>query len=117
MNKKSFGNLGEELVKKYLIEMNYKIIQTNFICKQGEIDIIAQCKKELIFIEVKTRANRNFGYGIESVDRNKQKHIKQATKYFIYKNNLENTCIRFDIIEVYLYKKRYYINHIKNVMW
>ena len=117
MNNKILGNLGESLVRKYLERMNYKIIQTNFACKQGEIDIIAKDKKEMVFIEVKTRENQKFGYAVESVNTNKQKHIKNATQYFIYKYHLEKYYIRFDIIEVYLYKKKYYIHHLKNVLW
>ena len=117
MRNKLIGNLGENLVKKYLEKMNYQIIQTNFTCRQGEIDIIAYEKEVLVFIEVKTRLNQKFGYAIEAVNMNKQKHIKNATKYFIYKYHLENYSIRFDVIEVYLKEKTYYLNHIKNVLW
>lgn len=117
MNNKIIGNIGENIVKKYLERLNYKILKTNFTCRQGEIDIIAKYEQEIIFVEVKTRINKHFGYAIEAVDINKQKHIKNVTKYFIYKYNLQKYYIRFDVIEVYLKKESYYLNHIKNVLW
>ena len=117
MEKKIIGYIGEQLVKRYLLKINYKIITTNFICRQGEIDIIAIDKEEFVFIEVKTRGSRRFGYAIDAVDKYKKEHIKKATKYFIYKNHLENASIRFDIIEVYFKKRKYFLNHIKNVLW
>lgn len=117
MNNKEIGKLGETLAKRYLEKMNYEIITTNFMCKQGEIDIVAKDKNEIVFIEVKTRVNRNFGYAIEAVDENKQKHLKKATKYFIYKNKIEKFPIRFDVIEIYLKEKSYVLNHLKNLLW
>jgi len=61
--KQSIGKLGEDIACLYLEKNNYKIIKRNFRCKQGELDIIAfNLKKELIFIEVKTRNNINYGF-------------------------------------------------------
>ena len=64
--KKEIGEIGEKLATNYLIQNNYQIIKRNFTCRQGEIDIIAKdkIKKELTFIEVKTRTN--FKYGLPS---------------------------------------------------
>lgn len=117
MNNKNIGNLGEKIAKKYLEKLDYKIVVTNFYCKQGEIDIVAIDKKEIVFVEVKTRLNKKFGNAVEAVNIEKQKHIKKATQYYVYKNHLENRFIRFDIIEVYLMPEKYALNHIKNVLW
>ena len=75
--KKEIGEIGEKLATNYLIQNNYQIIKRNFTCRQGEIDIIAKdkIKKELTFIEVKTRTNFKYGLPSESVTDNKQKHI------------------------------------------
>ena len=114
--KKEIGYLGEELATKYLKEKNYEIIQRNFICRQGEIDIIAldKTKKELVVIEVKTRTNNKYGNPSESVNENKQKHIYRTAKYYTYKNKLDKMLIRFDIIEININisKKTYKLNHI-----
>ena len=114
------GKTGEKLAAKYLEENNYKIIKQNFRCKQGEIDIIAIDNKgveqEMIFVEVKTRTSLEFGTPAEAVDRTKRQHILKTAKYFLYSNNIKNKNIRFDTIEVFLYKDKYKINHIKQMM-
>lgn len=74
-------------------------------------------KKEIIFIEVKTRTNLRFGRPSEAVTNVKQKHIRKAAEYYIYRNYLEYEHIRFDIIEIYIFNGKYRINHIKQVMW
>ena len=53
----------------------------------------------------------------EAVTPVKEKHIWNASKYYIYSHKLENKFIRFDVIEVYKRKNQFYINHIKQVMW
>lgn len=107
------GKEGEDEAAKYLEVKGYKIIERNFRCKQGEIDIIAKDKDEYVFIEVKTRQNANYGRPCEAVNERKQKHIWNATKYFLYSHKLENKPVRFDVIEVYKKKERFYIHHIK----
>ena len=115
INKKRFGNIGEEISSKYLQQIGYKIIERNFNCRQGEIDIIAKDKDELVFIEVKTRSSLFFGKPKEAVNYYKQKHILKSTKYYLYIHKLNNCFIRFDIIEVYFKNHKYRLNHIKNV--
>ncbi len=109
------GKEGEEYATKYLQNKGYKIIQRNFECKQGEIDIIAKEKEEYVFIEVKTRQNFHYGRPAEAVTQEKQKHIWKATKYYIYLHHLENKYIRFDVIEIYKNKNKFYLNHIKQI--
>ena len=111
------GKWGENLACKYLQENQYQIIERNFLCKQGEIDIIAMDlnKKEIVFVEVKTRSNFKYGNPADSVDKNKQRHMKRAIQYYIYKNNLQNKPIRIDVIEVYILEN-YKINNIKQIV-
>lgn len=109
------GKEGEDEAIKYLEAKGYKIIERNFECKQGEIDIIVKDKQEYVFIEVKTRQNRHYGMPCEAVNRQKQKHIWNATKYYLYLHKLENKPVRFDVIEVYKKKEKFYIHHIKQI--
>ena len=109
------GRLGEELATKYLEDFNYEIIEKNFRCRSGEIDIIAKDKEEYVFIEVKTRSYLCYGRPAEAVNRIKKTHIYKATNYYLYKNHLTNAFVRFDVIEVYLNKEKYKIEHLKNV--
>ena len=114
---KEKGKIGEDIATKYLIDQNYHIITKNFKCRQGEIDIIAKdkIKKEIVFVEVKTRTNQKYGSPSEAVDENKQKYIYKSAEYYVYKHNLYNKAIRFDIIEINIdiIKKKIRINHIK----
>ena len=83
------GRLGEDLAIKHLQENGYKIIQRNFECRQGEIDIIAKDKEEIVIIEVKTRKCLEYGKPAEAVDEKKQKHIYKAAEYYLYIKRLE----------------------------
>ena len=118
MNKKEIGNLGEDLAVRYLEQLDYRIVERNFECRQGEIDIVAmdQYKKELVFVEVKTRRNFLFGNPIDGVSENKKKHMIKAVKYYLHRRDLENRFIRLDVIEIYLGKHRYKVNHIKQIV-
>lgn len=110
------GIIGENMAERYLRNIGYEIIQRNFYCKQGEIDIIAKDKNELVFIEVKTRTNITYGKPAESVNNIKQKHIYDATKYYLYKNSINEVYVRFDVIEIYLLNRKAKINHIKQIL-
>lgn len=114
--KHEIGVIGEDLAVKFLLEKGYKIWKRNFKCNQGEIDIIAYDKNEIVIIEVKTRKSIKYGIPAEAVNLEKQKHIFKAAKYLVYKYKLEKEFIRFDVIEVYIKDTKYYINHIKNIM-
>lgn len=110
------GKLGEDLACKYLQNKGYKILERNFEAKQGEIDIIALDKEELVFIEVKTRSNILYGKPAEAVNKVKQNHLIKTIEYYIYSRHLEDEFIRIDIIEIYLWKNKYRVNHIKQVI-
>ena len=110
------GKLGEDLVEKYLIDKNYKIIERNFRGSKGEIDIIAKEDDEIVFIEVKTRSSVICGRPSEAVNKLKKKHLIQTIKYYLYLNKLEDKNIRIDVIEVYISKNNVWINHIKQII-
>lgn len=86
------------------------------MCRQGEIDIIATNGGYIVFIEVKTRSNLSFGKPSEAVTEEKIKHMYNTAKYYLYKNKVEESLIRFDVIEIYINKKEYRINHIKQII-
>lgn len=110
------GKLGEDIAVNYLKQKGYKILDRNFECRQGEIDIIAIDKKEIVFIEVKTRTSNKYGYPSEAVNKIKQKHMLQTIKYYLYIRNLSNEFVRIDVIEVYIKDNVYKVNHIKQAL-
>ncbi len=114
--KKELGNMGEQIAEQYLKRKNYKIVGRNFYCRQGEIDIIAKDKKEIVFIEVKTRTNDKFGRPSEAVNTIKQRNMYKAAQYFLFKSKLQYSYVRFDVIEILLKDGKFNINHIKQIM-
>lgn len=110
------GKIGEDIATRYLEQIGYEIIQRNFECKQGEIDIIAKDKDEIVFVEVKTRASCMYGQPKDAVDRTKKKHIYRSAEFYIYIRHLENYPVRIDVIEVYKKQGKFKVNHIKNAI-
>lgn len=114
--KRELGNIGEQIAAQYLEKNRYQVLERNFYCRQGEIDIIAKDGKEIVFIEVKTRSSNDFGRPSEAVNYIKKKHLYSCAKYFLYKTGLLEKFVRFDVIEVLIDKGRFNVNHIKQVM-
>ncbi len=114
--KHKIGKIGENLACEYLMNNGYQILERNFESRQGEIDIVALDKNEVVFIEVKTRTNNKYGTPVEAVDENKQNHLIRTIEYYIYKRNLHDKFIRIDVIEIYLYRHKYKVNHIKQII-
>lgn len=93
------GTNGELLAVNFLKNLGYEILETNWRCGKREIDIIAQYGTEIIFIEVKTRRSRRFGYPEEAVTANKQRLLKSAAEDFCALYGLLLP-IRFDVVSI-----------------
>lgn len=115
------GKRGEEIAKEYLISKGYYIVQTNFRCKIGEIDIIARKDDYLIFVEVKTRINENYGKPVESISQHKVKKIIYTAKVYLSMKKQHDINVRFDVIEVMVDNnggvENRVIEHIENAFW
>ncbi len=99
--KKSLGRYGEDAAVEFLKNKKYKILERNFKNRFGEIDIIAQHKKDIVFIEVKTRFSKKYGEPYEAVNYYKQRRITNTAKAYLCNKKLFDANVRFDIIEVY----------------
>ena len=100
MNTRQRGTEWEQKVCRYLKDKGYFIVDVNFACACGEIDIIAAQRQTLVFIEVKSRHNRRYGEPVEAVNPAKQRHIRIGAKAYVMKRRIENRRIRFDVVEV-----------------
>ena len=95
-----FGQYGENLAAEFCRQNRLKIIQRNYRCRGGEIDIIAAHNDVLHFIEVKNRTS-DLIPGRYAVDAKKQRHIRNAAQYYLMQHNLTNDClVSFDVIEI-----------------
>lgn len=116
MYTQKIGKFGEDEAVKYLIEKGYKILDRNFYCKRGEIDIVALDKEEIVFIEIKSRVSLKYGLPSEAVTKYKLKHIYKTAEHYLYARNLQNENCRIDVIEVYIKNNKIIINHLKQVV-
>lgn len=109
--------MGEGLACRYLEKAGYNIICRNKTYRGSEMDIIACDEKYIVFVEVKTRKNENFGRASEAVDAKKKAALVRCAERFLYENEKEPFCVghqpRFDVIEVYTQSGK--IVHIKNM--
>ncbi|MHB0998256.1 MAG: YraN family protein [Armatimonadota bacterium] len=100
-NRSALGARGEDRAVRYLESLGYSIIERNYHCKYGEIDIVARDGSDLVLAEVKTRRGDSFGAPSEAVDIRKQKKLILAGQSYMIDRDLGEIDCRFDVIEVY----------------
>lgn len=113
MNNIEKGRAGEKIGQDYLMKKGYRILETNYRNKLGEIDIIAFYNDVLVFVEVKSRTSTSYGYAYEAVNYKKQRKIINTSLVYIKAKGFDKFQLRYDIIEVYMTNKLS-INHIEN---
>ena len=109
-----FGQTGEAIAIGQLKKEGYKIIETNYRTKLGEIDIIAKDKDTIVFVEVKARSSVRFGSPKWAVTPQKQKKISVVALYYLKSTNQSNAKARFDVVTVALNLDKPRIEIIKN---
>lgn len=102
MDRKEIGQLGEEMALRYLRRQGYRILERNFRCRLGEIDLIAREKEELVFIEVKTRTSTRFGLPQEAVNWEKQRRLSRLAQFYLVSRGLAGINCRFDVVAILL---------------
>ncbi len=96
------GNWGEELAGRFLEERGYSILDTNYRCRYGEVDIVAQDGEELVFVEVCTRHGGGFGAPEESLSAAKVRRLVTTCQDYIQRRAKEDTEWRIDLVCVHL---------------
>jgi putative endonuclease len=101
MNNRELGTKFEQKAADYLTKNGYKILQKNFRCKIGEIDLIAEAEGYLCFIEVKFRSSTQKGFPAEAITPHKIKKITQTAEFYMLLHNIpQNTPCRFDAVVI-----------------
>jgi putative endonuclease len=100
MDRRKAGRQGEDLAAGFLKRHGYRILGRNFFTRLGEIDIIARDKKGLVFVEVKMRNSKNYGYPSEAVTVTKSQHIQKAALYYLMKKKLGDIPYRFEVASI-----------------
>lgn len=96
--RKELGNKGERLAEEYLKGRKYKILEKNFRSWFGEIDIIAQEEKEIVFVEVKTKSSHNFGSPEQEFNLVKRRKFKRAIQSWLWENKITGDNWRVDLL-------------------
>jgi putative endonuclease len=111
----ALGAYGEEIAAVYLREQGYTLLERNFRCPLGEIDIIAKKRHDLIFVEVKTRRSTLFGLPQDAVGVHKQRQIIRSAQWYLKKPGGAHHHPRFDVIAILVRPGQTpEINHIQN---
>lgn len=101
VHKKEIGYLAEQMACDFLRKKGLKLLDRNFSCRVGEIDLIMQDGSEIVFVEVRSRSRDDYGNALESVTLQKQKKVLKTANYFLQKKKwLGNVDYRFDIIGI-----------------
>ena len=114
MEKKELGKKGEEVALRFLKKRGYRLIEKNYVCKMGEMDIIAKEKDTLVFIEVKTRTSTEFGPPQLAVHSSKQRQLSKVALNYLKEKQLEDVKARFDVVAILLRPKGEEIELIKD---
>ncbi|MCI9423639.1 YraN family protein [Lachnospiraceae bacterium WCA-9-b2] len=97
-NKRKIGEAYERRAGEYLEEKGYEILEYNFRCRRGEVDLIARDGEYLVFCEVKYRSSHKRGHPAEAVDLKKQRVISRCALYYMKSRGLWEAACRFDVV-------------------
>ena len=93
------GTAAEDFALRYLEARGLKLVERNFRCRVGELDLILRDGGELVFVEVRSRRSSRFGTPAESVTRTKQQRLLRAAAFYLQRQRLDLPC-RFDVVAI-----------------
>lgn len=115
------GAEAEQVARDFLSSRGLTIVATNFRCRRGEIDIIANHAGTLVFAEVRLRSNRHFGDGADSIDSRKQQRLVRAAEYYLAEKwRGEPPPCRFDALSLSPAPDKmppYHVEWIQDAFW
>jgi putative endonuclease len=108
------GKQGERVAERYLKQKGYKVVERNYRCAAGELDLIVLDRRVVVFVEVKTRSGDGFGTPLEAVEFRKQRKMIQAAQFFLTAKRLHQRDARFDVVGVSWPSGEPVVEHIEN---
>ncbi|GAI97047.1 unnamed protein product, partial [marine sediment metagenome] len=116
MTKRVKGKFGEDLAAKHLESKGYKIIERNWTCHWGELDLIAEKDEVLVFVEVKFRTNTSYGETYEYIDSKKKKRLMRSIEQYLLKKDKFDVCWRLDAVCLTKVPGRVEIEHFEDAL-
>jgi putative endonuclease len=114
-SRRIFGDGGEEIAEKFLVEKGYEILDRQFLTRLGEIDLVAKDGDEVVFVEVKIRRDTSFGYPEESVTPSKLRKIAMTAELYLRTHYLLGSKFRIDVVAILLNQTPPEITHLIGV--
>jgi len=112
----NLGQLGEEQAARYLCNQNYQILNRNVRVLRGEIDIVAQFDKQLVIVEVKTKASSDVSEPWQQVTKSKQRQLIKLANQYILDHGIDLD-VRFDVISIVMQGKKSELEHIVSAFY
>ena len=112
--KQRLGKEGERIAEGYLKKKGYRLVERNYSCAAGELDLIVLDRRVVVFVEVKTRTGQTFGSPFEAVEFRKQRKMIQAAQYFLAEKKLQQRDARFDVVGISSAGRDPMVEHIEN---
>ena len=109
----SLGRWGEAVARRYLEEQGYTIRDKNYRCSSGEMDIVAQKNRTLVFVEVKTRRSTSLGEPVEAVSPGKVKKLREIAGRYLAETPIRYGDVRFDVISIMVEGEAPELTHLK----
>jgi putative endonuclease len=113
-SKQALGREGERLAELFLKKKGYKLVQRNYRCRGGEVDLIVLDRRVVVFVEVKTRTDHEFGSPLEAVEPRKQRRMILAAQFFLHEKKLHERDARFDVVGISWPGSEPVFEHIQN---
>ena len=111
------GRFGEAAAVQYLARSGYEIVQRNYRCRRGEIDVVARDGAELVFVEVRTRTSDHFGTAAESITALKARHMEACALTYLQDHAPSCAAWRVDVIAIRLAHGRVaHLEHFKHAL-
>jgi putative endonuclease len=98
--RRRLGNAGEDAVAAWYETAGYRVIDRNWRCRDGELDVVVISGDTLVFCEVKTRASTRFGVPVEAVTATKQRRLRMLAARWLAEHNVRRRTLRFDVASV-----------------
>lgn len=114
MNRRARGTSGENLAVEFLEKKGYRILERNYYFARGEIDIIADDRGTLVFIEVKARRSSAYGEPEEAISMRKRRQLRKVAQGYLYTRKIEDRECRFDVVAIKYLEQGPEIRHLEN---
>ena len=109
------GKTGENAARDYLEELGYSVLEVNYRCPLGEIDIVARDDKTIVLVEVRTKTSRAYGGPEESINAEKARRLRRLALYYLQSKRHNETPSRIDLLAVILSKQTLEVKSIRHI--